>query len=165
MFHKVLVAMDCSQISHYVFDEALSLAKAFKANMMLLHVLTVEEEGILYTPTMLSSPAGSSVVVVNERIQELYQQQCQTLKTQSVEKLRTLTDKAIAAGVSTEFTQTYGDPGRTICDYAGTWGADLIIVGRRGLSGLSELILGSVSNYVLHHAPCSVLTLQHTPVV
>ncbi len=39
-------------------------------------------------------------------------------------------------------------------------GADLIVVGRRGRSGLSELILGSASNYVLHHAPCSVLTLQ-----
>jgi len=36
----------------------------------------------------------------------------------------------------------------------------LVVVGRRGHSGLSELFLGSVSNYVLHRAPCSVLTIQ-----
>ncbi|MEO0350033.1 MAG: universal stress protein, partial [Cyanobacteria bacterium P01_A01_bin.15] len=40
------------------------------------------------------------------------------------------------------------------------WNADLIMMGRRGRSGFSELLLGSVSNYVMHHAPCSVLTVQ-----
>lgn len=33
-------------------------------------------------------------------------------------------------------------------------------MGRRGHKGLSEILLGSVSNYVVHHAPCSVLVLQ-----
>lgn len=47
-----------------------------------------------------------------------------------------------------------------ICELARNWNADLIILGRRGRTGLSELLLGSVSNYVLHHAPCSVLTVQ-----
>lgn len=78
-----------------------------------------------------------------------------------MELLRSRTRKAMAAGVSTEFTQLAGSPGKTICDLASDWGADLIVMGRRGRSGLSELILGSVSNYVLHHARCSVLTVQH----
>ncbi len=39
-------------------------------------------------------------------------------------------------------------------------GADLIVLGRRGRTGLAEALLGSVSNYVLHHAPCSVLVVQ-----
>jgi nucleotide-binding universal stress UspA family protein len=47
-----------------------------------------------------------------------------------------------------------------ICQVAKDWGAELIMVGRRGNSGLSELILGSVSNYVVHHAHCSVLIVQ-----
>ena len=62
--------------------------------------------------------------------------------------------------VPAEFTQNAGDPGPVICSVAQTWGADLILMGRRGLSGLGELVLGSASNYVLHHAACSVLVMQ-----
>jgi len=160
MFHKVLVAMDDSEISKYVFDEALSLAKAFKASLMLLHVVTSEEEGIFYMPTMLSSQAFSPVVA-SYKIQELYQERCHTLIAQGTELLRTRTNEAIAAGVSTEFAQISGITGGTICEFASAWGADVIIVGRRGHSGLSELVLGSVSNYLLHHAKSSVLILQH----
>ena len=49
---------------------------------------------------------------------------------------------ATNAGVSTEFTQNSGNPSRNICELARTWGADLIAIGRRGHSGLNELILG-----------------------
>jgi nucleotide-binding universal stress UspA family protein len=38
--------------------------------------------------------------------------------------------------------------------------ADLIIVGRKDRSGLEELLLGSVSSDVVHHAPCAVLVTQ-----
>ena len=50
-----------------------------------------------------------------------------------------------------------------ICELAKFWNADLIIMGRRGRSGLAEVFLGSESNYVLHHAPCSV-QIVHLPV-
>lgn len=65
-------------------------------------------------------------------------------------------------GINAEFKILFGDPSRVICEIAQAWNADLIIIGRRGRTGLSELFLGSVSNYVLHHAPCSVLTVQQS---
>jgi nucleotide-binding universal stress UspA family protein len=77
-----------------------------------------------------------------------------------IEKLRSLEEQATAASISTEFSQSVGDPGKAICALAKTWNADLIVIGRRGLSGFQEFWLGSVSNYVLHHAPCHVLTIQ-----
>jgi nucleotide-binding universal stress UspA family protein len=64
------------------------------------------------------------------------------------------------AGVLTESTQSIGSVGRLICETANIWKADLVITGRRGRTTLSELLLGSVSNYILHHAPCSVLIVQ-----
>ncbi|MBE9048435.1 universal stress protein, partial [Pleurocapsales cyanobacterium LEGE 10410] len=63
-------------------------------------------------------------------------------------------------GVQTEFNQLTGNPGRLICELAADWSADLILVGSRGLKGLKEMFLGSVSNYVTHHAPCSVLIVR-----
>ncbi len=43
---------------------------------------------------------------------------------------------------------------------ARAWSADLILVGSRGLKGLKEMFLGSVGNYVTHHAPCSALIVR-----
>jgi len=53
-----------------------------------------------------------------------------------------------------------GDPGRWIRDLAHSWEADLIVLGRRGLTGVAEMFLGSVSNYIVHHVGCSVLVVQ-----
>jgi len=53
-----------------------------------------------------------------------------------------------------------GEPGREICALAQEWSADLILLGRRGMQGLGELLLGSVSNFVMHRANCAVLVVQ-----
>jgi len=157
MFHKILVAMDTSAIGKNVFDEALSLAKVNNASLMLLHVLSAEEVG---RPPMPLIPSMGYFPTVHEKTLEIYREQWQALEKQGLQLLRSRADEATLAGVSTEFTQNPGSPGRTICELARNWRADLIVMGRRGHSGLSELILGSVSNYVLHHAPCSILTVQ-----
>ncbi len=157
MFHKILVAMDSSEIGKHVFDEAVSLAKALRSSLMLLHVLGPGEEdspGVPGMPNLDYYPWTRDDIMLNER------KQWDEFESQCLELLRSRAKEAIAAGVSTEFTQIPGSPGETICELARTWEADLIVMGRRGRSGLGELILGSVSNYVLHHAPCSVVTVQ-----
>lgn len=53
-----------------------------------------------------------------------------------------------------------GDPADAIVDEAGDWGADLIVLGTRGLGGAQRLLLGSVSTKVLHRAPCDVLVVR-----
>lgn len=158
MFDRILVAMDTSAIGKDVFEEALYLAKASNSRLMLLHVLSGEVEGSSSVPIF---PTMGYYPGVSDRTLELYQQQWQAMEKSGLELLRSYTDQATATGISTEFNQCAGSPGRTICNTARNWKANLIVIGRRGLSGLSELLLGSVSNYVLHHAPCSVLTVQH----
>ena len=156
MFHKILVAMDSSAIGKQVFGKALALAKATDACFMLLHVLSAEEEG---SPNNYTFHSLDYYPVVSEKTLQIEREQWSVFEKHGLELLRSRQAIATAAGVSTEFTQTAGSPGRTICDLARTWGADLIVIGRRGRSGLAELILGSVSSYVLHHCPCSVLTV------
>lgn len=160
MFHKILVAIDTSASAKDVFYKALFLAKASKASLMLLHVLSGEEQGTVNIP-ILPRQDYYPYPVMSKKTLEFNQQRWEVLEKQGLELLQSCTDEATLAGVSTEFIQSPGNPGQTICNLASTWGADLIVVGRQGLSGLSELALGSVSNYVLHNAPCSVLTMQH----
>jgi nucleotide-binding universal stress UspA family protein len=157
MFNKILVAIDTSPTGKYVFDEGLSLAKAFQAKLMLLHALSAEETGSPNWSVLLGTGYGFAA---NDTIIESYREQWEAFEQQGLELLRSRTTAAIDAGVDAEFTQKPGNPGRIICDLARTWDAGLLVMGRRGRSGLSELLLGSVSNYVLHHAPCSVLVVQ-----
>lgn len=159
MFQKILVAVDCSEMGRHVFHQALELAKPTGAELLLLHVLTAEESG---SPEMFVSPGLSYYPVVNDAVLTVYRERWQHFEEQGLDMLRSLTEMAEANGVKVGYRQIPGSPGRTICAIAEDWDAQLIIMGRRGLSSIREMLLGSVSNYVLHHANCSTLTI-HAP--
>lgn len=53
-----------------------------------------------------------------------------------------------------------GDPRKKIVDVAAKWKADLIILGSHGRKGLDRFLMGSVSDAVVHHAPCSVMVVR-----
>ncbi|MDJ0742396.1 MAG: universal stress protein [Xenococcaceae cyanobacterium MO_167.B27] len=154
MISKILVAVDHSERNKSVFDSAVSLAKTTDATLMLLHVVSEDEAGYPVLPTYSYYP------MLDDNDYEIYQKKLSEHKQLGLNFLQHLTDKATEAGIETEYTQLTGNPGRTICQLASTWEADLIIVGSRGLKGLKEMFLGSVSNYVTHHAPCSVLIVR-----
>ncbi len=158
MFHKILVAIDQSAMARQVFEKAVSLAQVASAELMLLHVLSHEEDGSPRMPVF--SNLDYYPGVMQSQTLELYQHQWRDYERAGLEMLRSHAQLAQEAGLSVEFTQNPGSPSRVICELAGMWKADLIVVGRRGRSGLSELLMGSVSNYVLHHAPCSVLIIH-----
>ncbi|MTJ08083.1 MULTISPECIES: universal stress protein [unclassified Anabaena] len=160
MFNKILVALDRSELSREVFKQGVTLAKLTSANLMLLHVLSQEEEG---SPDALIYPNIDYYPGWNEQTFKLYQEHWDKFKKESLQMLQSFSAQANTSGINTEFTQNTGSPGRKICELATVWNADLIIIGRRGRSGLAEFFLGSVSNYVLHHAPCSV-QIVHIPI-
>ena len=55
-----------------------------------------------------------------------------------------------------------GDPGGAICAVAREFDADVVVLGSRGRGVLKRVVLGSVSEYVLHHAPCPVLVVRRS---
>lgn len=75
------------------------------------------------------------------------------LKENRYNWLRRLCEEATKLGVKTEFSLNIGESSRMICDIAQNWQADVIVIGRRGRRGISELLMGSVSNYVLPESP------------
>jgi nucleotide-binding universal stress UspA family protein len=76
--------------------------------------------------------------------------------------LDTAVGKAQQGGVEAESYPREGDPADAILDVAEDIGADLIVVGNKGMTGAKRFLLGSVPNKVSHHAPCGVLIVRTT---
>jgi nucleotide-binding universal stress UspA family protein len=68
--------------------------------------------------------------------------------------------RAEAADVDIRTRLATGDPAERICAYAEEIDARLIAIGRRGYGTVTSLLLGSVSNAVIRHAPCPVLVVR-----
>ncbi|MEI6623574.1 MAG: universal stress protein [Actinomycetes bacterium] len=65
---------------------------------------------------------------------------------------------ALALGLAPDAIQVVQGPtGESLCDLASELQASTIIIGSRGHSGIKRAVLGSVSDYVIRHAPCPVL--------
>jgi nucleotide-binding universal stress UspA family protein len=75
----------------------------------------------------------------------------------------TLADAAERVAESGVEPRTYareGDPADAILDVAEELGADLIVLGNKGMTGAKRFLLGSVPNKVSHHAPCAVMIIR-----
>jgi nucleotide-binding universal stress UspA family protein len=163
MFTKLLIALDLSPRNEDVFTAGLDVAKKMGASLMLLHVPSSEAPEsptfpVLLGPDYYPSSASTSVIEIYEKLWRSYEEK-------GIEMLKRFAEKARQLGVTVEYAQKPGAPGKMICHLASMIDVDLIIVGRRGHSGLNELMAGSVSNYVMHHANCSVLVVQYGDLV
>ena len=77
---------------------------------------------------------------------------------------RTREGRAIARKIGVEQVRVRvdrGDPAEVILNAAEDTGADLIVVGSKGMTGAKRFVLGSVPNKVSHHSPCD-LAIVHT---
>ncbi|MDJ0660037.1 MAG: universal stress protein [Crocosphaera sp.] len=153
MYNKILVAVDNSAIAEQVIEVALTLAKAVDGQLMLLHVLSQNAED---SPISFAPYASSYSIDLIEKFKEDWKQYQQ----ESLQKLEAWIQKAKNINIKAELRQENGNPGPIICGIAKEWQADLIIIGRRGHSMASEIILGSVSSYVIHRSHCSVHIVQ-----
>lgn len=67
-----------------------------------------------------------------------------------------VTEQLKTQGLTAEAIVYDGDPARVIVREAKEWGADLIVLGSHGHTRLKRILAGSVTQYVVDHAPCSV---------
>ncbi len=151
-YKKILVALDKSSLGQQVFEQGLSIAKQDRASLMLFHSLPVDNQTLTPYASLYNEELAEFSTLIREQMEK---------KTEEVRYwLADYAKMADEQGVRTEWDWKIGEPGRWIREVAKSWDADLIVIGRRGLHGLSEMFLGSVSNYVVHHVHCSVLVVQ-----
>ena len=159
MYQRILVALGGeTAIDEKVLGEAIAIAVPSQATLNLIHVLLPPDSGY---PNPMYMTADGMHSAVNVGTFEMYLGQWQTEQKADQQNLNAQVNRIQEEhGVATEWTQAVGDPGRQICQVAKDWQADLVVIGRHNRSGISELWIGSVSNYVMHHAGCSVIVVQ-----
>ena len=141
MFSKVLVPVDGSDHSLRALDHALFLAKATGSKVAAIHVM--EKPPTMYVES-----------------QKLLNDIMAKYKTESTKVLDRCKELAAQKGIKIETVIADGDAATNITNYAKKEGSDIIVIGNRGLGRFKEMVVGSVSNKVLHHAKCSVLIVK-----
>jgi nucleotide-binding universal stress UspA family protein len=139
---KILLAVDDSAYS----KEALrSMVAQFKDQDAEVRVLSVVEPVSVY----ISADAFPHFTPQVQEIEEDRKQQANELVAALTQQLQQ--ERFKASGVV-----DVGDAKTKILENASNWGADLIVLGSHGWKGINRFLLGSVSEAVARHAPCSV---------
>jgi nucleotide-binding universal stress UspA family protein len=152
-FHKILVALDNSNSAENIFVQAIDLAHREESELLLFSC-------VQWAPSLYKDSLSGLGTIPEQDFSALDLEITQIELKKTKDRLEGYKQRAQQANVKASTVYNAGEPGFLICQHAKSWGAELILVGRRGRSGLTELMLGSVSSYVMHRAHCSVLVIQ-----
>ena len=137
---KVLLAIDNSKFSEAAIQTLISQNQPKDTEVRVLHVIE------LYPLYSASHQPGTELAVASEE----HRHQAEALVARAARALR----DAGFSQVTTAVAQ--GDPKVVVIDTAAAWNADLVMLGSHGRKGLARFPMGSVSEAVSRHAPCSV---------
>jgi nucleotide-binding universal stress UspA family protein len=141
-FRKILCPIDFSDCSRQALRTAVRLAKEHAAELELVHVW--------YLPATLTA---GDYLVPGDALQHMEHEAARALDG-ALAEARGLGVQRVTAKLLN------GVPWRTIVDAAGDPTIDLIVAGTHGRTGLARVILGSVVERIVRHAPCSVLVVR-----
>ncbi len=138
MLKTILVAFDGSEQSQKAFDLGLEISGKFNAKLLVIGIVRLPEPAIsVEIDAMLDRG-----------------------KTHFAEEFAKLTEAAKQANVQLETEVGVGHPAEHILRYAEDNHADMIVMGRRGLTRATRWILGSVSERVMRYAHCPVTVVK-----
>ncbi len=139
----ILVPVDFSEHSREALDYASGLARELGARLHLLHCYQINVGAV--------SPYG---IVLPESLDR-------DVREAALAKLKEWSEKPAAEGLEVETSVTPLFPSEAVSSVAEEIGADLVVMGTRGLTGLKHVLLGSVAERTIRTAPCPVLTVKH----
>lgn len=141
-FQKIVVPIDFSDHSSRALDVAIELGKKLGGSLHLIHAYPIHP--MLLTPYDMHIPADFE----------------REFRKAADQQMAACADRVRKAGLAVETTCTPDLPSEAIVRCAEKIGADLIVMGTRGLTGLKHVVLGSVAERTLRSAPCPVLTVK-----
>ena len=143
MFTRILLCTDGSKGAQNAACIAGEIAKRFQAHLLVLHVSDLLTQ---LPPTARAPQIGLPSEVLRRYLEEDHNA-----------ALMPITPILDSAGVKYSVCRKSGYPAETVLQVAKELEADLIVLGSRGLGRFQSLLLGSVSDRVVHHAHCPVL--------
>ena len=142
MLSKILVPVDGSENSFRALEQAIFLAtKIQEAQITVVYIIEDLPSLYIYSPKII------------EKLHADY-------KSEYTKILERCKEMASNSGININTVLLEGDPASKIIGYSEMEKFDLIIIGSRGMGKFKEVIIGSVSNKVLHHAKCSVMLVR-----
>jgi nucleotide-binding universal stress UspA family protein len=139
---KILVPVDFSPHAERAQEVAVEFAKTFGAEVQLLHAYSL--------PVSVVGPYDYQIPAA----------MLSEMRESAARRLDHEVKKLGRAGVPVTGMITEGVPTQAITEAAEQLGADLIVMGTRGLTGLKHVLLGSVTERTIRHAHCPVLTVH-----
>ncbi len=151
LYKKIILATDFTDTSKEASYYALKLAQSYKVRLLkALHVFDTSAWDVSPSYYFNIEPKKLKFDRVLEDVQRIRQREKDALKGLA---------KSFGLDVQTIFVE--GTAGEEIVHYAEEFNADLLVLGTHGYTGLKRFTLGSVAEFVVRHAPCSVLTIRH----
>jgi nucleotide-binding universal stress UspA family protein len=144
---KILLPTDFSECSMLAAKYAISLAKEYNAEILVLHVM---ERAAEITSILGNDMPGYGAVLV------YYEDLLKSAQNQ----VKSICDMATEHNVKAYNRVISGNPRQEILAVADSENVDMIVIGTHGRRGLSRLIQGSVAEAVVRHAKCSVLSVK-----
>lgn len=143
MFRRILIPTDFSTASEWVFDDAVRIASASGAEIVILHVRMTHRSN----PEELRFPADSAIYEYAEQ--------------QELERLRERVRRANASAATRLIVKQAPDPGNEICRTAEQEHADLIVIATHARHHVAHLFVGSTTTAVLSKPPAPVLAIRY----
>ena len=171
MARKIVVATDGSKTADRAVRRAAELSQKLGADLIVVHVLLhgrpaqelrrlAEAENLVEAAKLPDVFARRSLVGLGRSVEEELEdiRLVGALGDELLIQAKQAAEDAGARNVSTRVCA--GDYADEILEVAEAEKADMIVVGNRGLGRLREALLGSVSQKILHHAPCTVVVVR-----
>ena len=173
MIKNIVLAIDGSDPAKHAQDVAIDMASRYEASLTLVHVLTHDHPSIEFSRMAeVENLLDSKQPEVRSK-EDTYKSIARFLGSVNDEKearvivligeklLKDASKSASKAGVANVTTEIRdGDFANCILEVAKKADADIIVMGRRGLSNLKGFVTGSVSHKVSQRSECSVLTVK-----
>ncbi len=145
-YERVLVGVDGSETAARAADRSIELTARCGGRLHVVDVVPLPTVGAAV------GPAGAAAITAKVDDGD----------RAASEALRATTERAQERGIDTEMHLVHGEPASAIVSTATEVGADLIVVGNRGVDSSGRYILGGVPQSVLYNAPCDVLVVHTT---